>query len=336
MKAPNYEDFQYAGRTLDGSEIDEEAVRRVAAARTRVDAPSTDAQLLGVFTATPENPKGSEIIVRATAWSDDNGRPEGGLFDAYLAEATGRRVMAVNAPGVDYFAADEVTKRLSRLTPEQQEELRLKGSFCKVGRACMQALCNAAVMNGEDAPSFVVSASSMGVALSAGMLREAFDSDAKVAGAIFAEPVNHISRPVATLAGQFLWTNTTAPGYINMNPEPLVDVQESFPFYARRVLDGRTANLAYVRALAAGTFYADLGLGTVDGLTGTKTPLYVTHGTASRLALNGHAGNMRYFLDYLGPNGRPQHDTFEGHDHPYTMTVQSVVNGVARVLKHAA
>lgn len=331
MTKPRYEDFAYTGRTLEGNLIDDVAVQRTAEARTRTDAPSGDGeQQLGVFTTTPESLISPEIIIRATAFSDDNGRPEGGLFDAYVAEATGRRVMAVNAPGVDYFG-DDVAKKLGRLTPDQLEDLKRRGSFQKVGAASMQSLYNAAIMNGEIDPSFIVSASSMGVAIGAGMLQEAYDKNIDISGVVLAEPVNHTKRPTAKLGLQFAKTNGNAPGYIEMNPQPIIDNSETMSFWAKRVVEGRTANWAYARALGAGTFQADLG--GIDGLADTKPGLYITNGTASRLSSDASGRDMKQFLEQFASVDSLQHDAFVGHDHPYTMAVQSVVDGVGKVAK---
>jgi hypothetical protein len=329
MIKPCYEDFRYSGVSIDNLEIDDEAVQRTAETRTRIDAESHDGQSLGVFTVTPDRLLYPEIIVRSTAFSDDNGRPEGALFDAYLAEATHRRVMSVNMPGIDYFTEDMASNTLSRLTPDQLEELRMYGSFRKVGESSMRALQNAAVMNGEHNPSFIVTASSMGVAVAAGMIRESFDKNMDVTGVVFAEPVNHVKRPLAKLGWQFAMTNATAPGYVAVNPEPLNESAESMGFWFKRVLEGRTANWAYARALGAGTLLRDLG--PIDGLADTRTPLYVTRGTASRLSSDKSGKDFTDFLEHLEQIKSLEHDTFEGHDHPYTMTVQSVIDGVAKI-----
>jgi hypothetical protein len=236
-----------------------------------------------------------EIIVRATAFSDDNGRSENGVFDAYLAEATHRRVMAVNTPGVDYFNKDQHTKQLSRLTPGQHEELKLYGSFRKLGEASMRAIQNAVVaMGGEYDPSFIISASSMGVANAAGMIRQAFDKDSSLAGVVLAEPVNHIRRPLGKLGLQFMMTNGVVPKYLEMNPQAISDTTESMGFWLKRVVEGRVANSAYARAMSAGTFSVDLG--SVEALADTKTPLYITHGTASRLSSDKSGRDMEQFL----------------------------------------
>lgn len=332
MKKPRYEDFAYTGHTLEGNLIDDAAVQRTAEARTRTDAPSGDGeQQLGVFTTTPENLISPEIIIRATAFSDDNGRPEGGLFDAYVAEATGRRVMAVNAPGVDYFGGD-AAKQLGRLTPDQLEDLKRRGSFQKVGAASMQSLYKTVIMNGEIDPSFIMSASSMGVGLGAGMLREAYDKNINISGVVLAEPVNHIKRPAAKLALQFGKTFVKTFGYIKMNPQSIIDNSESMGLYTKRVAEGYTANWAYAaRALGAGTFQADLG--GIDGLADTKPGLYITNGTASRLSSDTSGRDMKQFLEQFAPVDSLQHDAFVGHDHPYTMTVQSVIDGVGKVAK---
>jgi hypothetical protein len=329
MTKPHYDDFRYSGVSVDNLEIDDAAVRRTAETRTRVDAESDDGQSLAVFMMTPDHLLYPEVVVRSTAFSDDNGRPEGALFDAYLAEATHRRVMAVNMPGVDYFAEDIASTQLGRLTPDQLEELKMYGSFRKVGEASMRALQNAALMNGEHNPSFIVTASSMGMAVAAGMVRESFDKNMDVTGVVLAEPVNHVKRSLAKLGLQFAMTNSTAPGYLKVNPEPLNEVTESMGFWVKRVLEGRSANWAYARALGSGTLRADLG--PIDGLADTKTPLYITRGTASRLSSDRDGKDFAELLDHFKLVDSLEYDLFDGHDHPYTMTVQSVIDGVSKV-----
>ncbi|HEY0965262.1 MAG TPA: hypothetical protein VGE13_02160 [Candidatus Saccharimonadales bacterium] len=331
MVKPRFEDFRYIAKSLDGVSIHDADVQRTAESRERVDVASDDGQMLGVFTTIPGALRYPEIIVRATAFSDDNGRPEGALFDSYLAEITHRRVMAVNMPGVDYFAEDKSTKHLGDLTPEQYESLRVYGSFRKVGAASMRALQNAAITYHDYDPQFILSASSMGVAAAAGMAREAFDKGIGVAGIALAEPVNHVQRPLGKLGLQFARTNSTAAGYLEMNPEPVADIGESMGLWVKRVIEARRANWVYARALSAGTFHTDLG--SIEGLADTKTPLYISHGTASRLSSDKSGQDMREFLNSFAAMNTVQHDVLVGHDHPYTMTVQSVVDGVANITR---
>lgn len=229
MVKPNFGDFAYIPRTLDGYEIDNSAVLHASEQRDRTQAVADDDQRLGIFTTTPDNLRYPDIIVRTTAYSDDNGRPDGALFDSYLATATHRQVMAVNAPGIDHFTDDD-TRQRGRLTPQQLETLKVRGSFQRVGATSMRALYDVARMSGNDEPQFIISASSMGVAMAAGMIREAFDTNIDLAGVVLAEPVNHISRPVAKLGMQFAKANAGAPGYVAMNPQPIIDDGESMGF----------------------------------------------------------------------------------------------------------
>lgn len=328
MTKPTFEDFRYLGTTFDGEDIDGEAVELTVSKRTRTQAPSEEGQKLAVFTTTPQRLKHPELIVRATAFSDDNGRSDGAYFDAYLAEATGRRVMAVNTPGVDYYAESDETRDFGRLTPGQKEELRMIGSFRKVGAASLQALNAASLMNGTEDHPYIITASSMGVAVAGGMLHEAFQSNTSVAGVVMAEPVNHMRRPLSRLGKEFLGANGTAGGYVDMNPEPINQMEPGLQF-VRRVAHGREANLAYARALGAGTLRRDIG--EVDPMADMKVPFYLTRGTASRLSASKDGREFEEFARYLQPNDALVVQKFEDQDHPYTMTVQSVIDGVDNV-----
>jgi len=328
MTKPRFEAFAYRGVDLDGNAIDPDAVNQAVTARVRIYMPSVDGQELAVFSTAPTRLKYPETIVRATAFSDDNGRTDGAYFDAYLAEATGRVVMAVNTPGIDYYADTDVTKQLGQLTPEQKEELRMVGSFRKVGEASMRALNAAAVMYDIEDHPFIVTASSMGVAVAGGMLREAFESDTKIAGIVMAEPVNHIRRPLGRLGKEFLGANKTAGGYVDVNPHPINQMEPGVRF-VRRVVHGGEANIAYARALGAGTLRRDLG--EIDPMADLKMPTYLTRGTASRLSASKNGREFEELAEYLQPNDALAIDRFEGHDHPYTMTVQSVIDGIENV-----
>jgi len=326
MIKPNFETFRYRGTDFDGNTIEKEAVERTVDERTRQYAPSADGQELAVFTTVPQNLKHQEIVVRATAFSDDNGRSDGAYFDAYLAEATGRMVMAVNTPGVDYYAETEAAKRLGQLTPDQAEELRMIGSFSKVGAASMRALKAASLLNGTENNPYIITGSSMGIGVSGGMLSEAFDSNSKIAGVVWEEPVNHVRRPFLRLGAQFLGANGTAGGYVAMNPSPIDKAEPGLQFM-NRVRDGRKANLRYAMALAAGTLLGDLG--PIDALADMKIPFDLGRGSASSLS-----GGEQAFADlvaHLKPNDSLVARVHEGHDHPYTMTVQSVIDGVDNV-----
>lgn len=328
MTKPNFEAFRYRGVTTDGGDIDHFAVEQTVSERTRTYAPSADGQELAVFTTTPSNVKYPETIVRATAFSDDNGRVDGAYFDAYLAEATSRRVMAVNTPGVDYYADDEKTRQLGRLTAEQKEELRMIGGFRKVGAASMRALIAATVIDGTEHNPFIITASSMGIAVAGGMLHEAFETNTQIAGVVMAEPVNHMQRPLLKLGKEFLGANGTAGGYVETNPYPINQMEPGTKFI-RRVLHGREANLAYAAALSSGTLQRDLG--SVEPLADMRIPMYLTRGTASRLSASKNGKEFEELAETLSPNDALVIDRFEDHDHPYTMTVQSVINGVDNV-----
>lgn len=321
---PNYEEFQFKGAS--SSDAIEQIVKK---REVRYVPTGYDDQHLAVYRTMPLSVRSPEPIVRLPAWSDDNGRPEGALFDAYLAEATGREVLAPNAPGVDFSdwrdAAHDATHRM---TPDQLEQLRRHGSFQKVGHAVVRALV-ATMEQTEGRRELIIHGSSMGVALAGGVIRGALDEDMGVKGIVLAEGVNADQRSIPVLGGQFLTQFADAEGYIKQNPERLQDEGEPMTRWLRRTAEAVTANSAYVRGLARASFMHDIG--DISGLSRQEqgVPVYITRGTASTLATEKGFEAMRQTFESAGVDTQTQE--FKGHTHPYTMTVQSVLDVVDKI-----
>lgn len=323
---PHFADFAYSGGATT------EELEAIMATRETILAPSgayddISEQRLATYVTVPTNLAGPELITRATAWSDDNGRPSGAAFDAAIAHATGRRVIAVNAPGVDTFTrADNLPRQ--ELTPDQIEDLK-RGSFVKVGAAVAEAYQNAALIHGESDPSFYFTASSMGSAFTAGMIRHAGESGMKVRGVTLAETVNTDRVKIPTFGKRFIDGQTHAPGYLEMNPQVVQDLPESKLKWLLRVSRDAKANWLYAGAMAHGRFLDDLG--TPDHLEGI--PVYLSRGAGSPLT-NGPALEA---IRNAFPPGSVEAETFghpveNPHDHGYTLTTESVVAALKKVV----
>jgi hypothetical protein len=325
MTKPQFEDFAYKGVQ------DDAMIERVVANRQKVYALSdyaseTSDQYLATFLTVPEAKQGDEFIIRTTAFSDDNGRESGAVFDALLAASTGRRVLAANAPGVDFYGHDDYQAG-QEMTPDQIEGLR-GGSFNKVGRAVMRAVHHTALWVGAKDPSYIMTASSMGAAIAAGALAEARESNLPIKGVALAETVNVFDRSLAKLGMQFA-NQPHAVGYLGMNPEILHALDEPMHRWLERVrADGRS-NWRYAKALARGAFFADLG--SLEHLEGV--PVYVTRGGGSSLspertldALKANFGKVTNVDTQVFGDKKTN-----PHDHPYTMTVQSVIDAVNEI-----
>lgn len=334
MSKPNFEDFRYIDNTPDEVITATVENRERVYASTGFDSDQAE-QRLPVYLTAPSHIAGDEVIVRMPAWSDDNGRPEGALFDAYLAESTGRRVIAPNAPSIDFSAwADPEYHDASQLTPDQLEELKWRGSFKRTGAAVMRATYNGAKELGIDDPQLVITASSMGSAIAAGAIREALGYGMTLRGITLGETVNTIYRPLPVLGMQFGLQNTTAPGYLAMNPQRLQDAGESMGHWAKRTIEGRRGNLPYARALGRGTFYGDLGF--IDGLSRTDqaVPIHISRGGGSRLSPDyAHEELVDHFARVTNVQGV---EFAAPHDHPLTMTHRFVSDAAKAVLRDAA
>ena len=341
MTKPRFEEFRFKG--ADDADL-RQRVNTITSRRRRVYAPTgyetigAD-QRLGVYVTTPLDPQGEELVIRTTAFTDDNGRESGAVFDALIADATGRRVIAANAPGVDYSKTMDPTFETNQeLSPDQIEELTQHGmhsGFIRTGDAVMNAIHYTA-HELDISRQYILTASSMGVALGAGMLRSALENNHDVKGVTLAEPVNHVARRLPGFAKDFLVSGSRQPGYLAMNPDVLSELDEPPLKWMERVVEDRKANWTYARALGKGSFYLDLGA--VDGLE--EVPVYLTRGAGSRLSQAApFAGMVAKFKrvggDYV--DDRTFGDNVANpHDHPYTMTVQSVIDGVNNVINRAA
>lgn len=349
---PNFAEFAYSIPEADERVIDDIVAARVKTYELTGFGSDVADQRLGTYVSTPPELKGPELVVRATAFSDDNGRESGAYFDALIAHGTGRRVIAVNAPGVeykDYLRADndshlspEQAEAAQELTPDQIEFLK-KGSFQKTGEASMVALFNAAQVY-EATPRFIVISSSMGSAQTAGKVRAAAGKGYDIAGVSFAEIVNTIDRvprigsmPVGPKWGkilpQFAGGMGLAPQYTEHNPAVLRRHDtEKTGGWARRVVNDTRANSLYAGALAQPGFYDDLG--DVEHLEGR--PVLLTRGAASELSPVEQFGRLSRAFTGTALNSITYGDQNNPHDHPYTMTVGYYVAAVKDNIERAA
>ena len=323
-KKPNYEAFRFQG-TDTTENIDTVIKKRTV----RYEPTGYDDQHLAVYRTVPLELRSPEAIVRLSPWSDDFGRPENALFDAYLAEVTGREVLSPNAPGVDFSRwRDPAYDELHRMTPDQREQLHQAGSFQKVGHAVVRAVAGTMERTDGGERGIILHGSSMGVAMAGGAIRGALEEGVSLKGIALEEGVNADERSIPRLGVQFLTQFADADGYIKQNPERLQNEGESMPNWLRRTGEAMTANAAYVRGLARASFLSDaLGGLQREGLEGV--PVYITRGTASSLATERGFQAMRQGFESVGAELDDQE--FDGHTHPYTMTVQSVVNAIDKV-----
>lgn len=328
MKSPRYEDFRFRG-TINPSIIKETIDgREVFYAPTGAEGNAGE-QYLAVYQTVPQEMIAPEPIVRMPAWSDDNGRPECAVFDALLAGATGRPVLAPNAPGVDFSQwRDSDFDDSHLMTPDQIEELEKHGSFTKAGAAVLRAT-SAAARHFEMPPDLILHSSSMGVALAGGAIRAALASGTRLNGIVLAEGVNYTARSTVGLAVQFAGQNKYAGGYLQQNPDLLKERSESMVRWGRRTLEAWPANWRYIQGLGRGAFVDDIG--DISGLARNEqdTPVFMSRGTLSKLAApEGHDAVRELFERHDVTVGSRE---YGGHDHPYTMTVQSVIDGVREV-----
>jgi hypothetical protein len=325
MSKPRFEDFAYE------APYDEETIAKAAIEtreRVYVSTGAGDAidQKLAVYLTVPEGvSRETTPIVRFPAWSDDNGRLEGGYFDAFLAHATGRPVVAPNAPGVDFSEwRDDEYDQAYIMTVDQQEELHTKGSFKKIGAAVARSLAGASEHFGLSG-DYIYHSSSQGVALAGAAMAAALESGQPPVGLVFSEGVNFKERTAVTLSAQFALQNLHVKKYLAQNPS--IIPPEAPLHWASRVKEAWPANHLYMGGLRRAQFLADLG--DVSGLQEKSIPVLMTRGTASQLS-----DSVAYSLvrNYLQTKGVVVFDKqYKGHDHPYTMTVQSVVDAVKEI-----
>lgn len=322
MRHPNYQEFAYTTEFND-----KEIVRAAEETRERVygatGAGDTTDQMLAVHLTVAESANRDVTpIVRLPAWSDDNGRKEAGYFDALLSHATGRPILAPNAPGVDFSEwRDEDHDTSHLLTPDQLEELRTYGSFKKVGTAVMNALHHAS-RSFELSGDYILHASSMAVAMGGAAIAAGGES---VRGVVLSEGVNFRDRSLLTLGAQFGWQQRYVDGYLKQNPTIIPG--EAPGHWMGRTKEAWAANWSYIQGLKRGEFLTDLGDPVV--LREQDVPVHMTRGSISQLADAEAHEDVRQFLKINGV--RVSNKQYDGHDHPYTMTVQSVVDGVREV-----
>lgn len=322
MRHPNYKEFAYTTEFND-----EEIIRAAEETRERVYAltgagDATDQMLAVHLTVAESADRAKTPIVRLPAWSDDNGRIEGAYFDALLSHATGRPVLVPNAPGVDFSAWRDRNHDTSHLlTPDQMEELRVHGSFKKVGAAVMSALDHAS-RSFELSGDYLLHASSMAVAMGGAAINAGGES---IRGVVLSEGVNFRERSLGVLGAQFGWQQRFVAGYLGQNPDIIPD--ETPGHWAGRTKEAWAANWSYIQGLKRGEFLADLGDPAV--LREQEVPVHMTRGSISHLADAGAHEDVYQSLKTKGVS--VSNKQYEGHDHPYTMTVQSVVDGVREV-----
>lgn len=322
MRHPNYEEFAYK------TEFNPDKISRAAEeTRERVYADTgtgdTADQALAVYlTVADTADRDRTPIVRLPAWSDENGRPEAGYFDALLSHATGRPVLAPNAPGVEFSEwRDQEHSITHLLTPDQREELRLHGSFKKVGSAVMNAL-HGASRHFELSGDYILHSSSMAVAIGGAAIAAGGES---IRGVVLSEGVNFRDRSLLTLGAHFGLQQRYVGGYLQQNPAILPG--EAPGHWLGRTKEAWAANWAYIKALKRGEFLTDLGDPTM--LREQDVPVHMTRGSVSRLA---DAAAHEDVVRFLKANGvKVSNKQYDGHDHPYTMTIQSVVDGVSEV-----
>ncbi|MBL8159193.1 hypothetical protein JNJ66_01920 [Candidatus Saccharibacteria bacterium] len=327
MNRPNFEDFRF-DHPLDTAALQysrESRERHVV--RTGFSSDDSE-QTLQVYVTLPAKQRSATPLIRLPAWSDDLGRPENGIIDPILANATGRPVISPNAPGVDFHEwRAPGTEESHRLTPDQLEELD-GGSFQRVGRAVLTAAAEAARRT-ELGERSLMYASSMAVAFGGAVIRAALQRGHTIEGLVLAEGVNLVERPAPELAWQFVSQNRFAPGYLAMNPQAVQDATEGQRRFLQRVINGRQANYAYVRALTRGRFLDDAG--DLSGLSAGEmgTAVYMTRGSESKLSPQ--AGNDAAMEAFVRAGVAAGSDVFAGHDHPYTLTLQSILDATKKV-----
>ncbi|MDB5160428.1 MAG: hypothetical protein JWO99_691 [Candidatus Saccharibacteria bacterium] len=327
MQRPIYRDFAYKG-------VEERSIiESVVKSRQHVYANSGSnddhrEQKLATFLSTPTHIDGDEVLVRMTEFSDDNWRESGAMFDAMIAETTGRHVMSTNLPGIDFFGKDE-TKSDQMLTTEQIEDLK-NGSFRKIGGSIMHSV-NSAAETFSVTPNYVLLGTSMSTALTAAALHAAYEASLTIKGATLAEPINLIDRSFTALASQFVY-QPTASGYVAVNPQLVREVSEPISTIVRRVFDVPSlgANKLYAQALKQGNFIADLG--DMDHLQ--NVPIYLTRGAASKVSPEEMFVPLAVHLSQVAD---VETEVFgdkatNPHDHPYVLTVQSFIDAAENVL----
>lgn len=322
MKHPRYSEFAYTAE-FNPEEIKHAAEDTRERVYVQTGAGETADQMLAVHLTVAEGADRSVTpIVRLPAWSDDNSRREAGYFDALLSHATGHPVLTPNAPGVDFSEwRDSQYDASHLLTPDQLEDLHSRGSFRKVGAAVMNALDDASRhfnLSGD----YLLHASSMAVAMGGAAIAARGES---LRGVVLSEGANFSDRSLLALGAQFGLQQRYVAGYLKQNPDIIPG--EAMGHWLGRTKEAWTANWAYIQALKRGAFLTDLG--DPSALREQDIPVHMTRGSISRLADAAAHEDVYQFLKINGVT--VSNKQYEGHDHPYTMTVQSVVDAVDEV-----
>lgn len=325
--------FQYPEGVTD------DAITKLAAKREMIYAPTGSIhenggeQQLAVFVTKPEELQGPEIITRLGALNVDLGNEMSAVFDAYLAEATGRRVFSVATPGIANGTPE------GGITPDQHEELK-EGSFRLLGGAALRAAAFAEVQTKSDdtteestLPQFIIWGGSQGAAFAAGAVGEAVDSGKadQIAAVIFDEVVNTHERTKRNLIKGAMDAGADTKGYIAQNPKALREADEGAgPYFKRMLRRGRT-NYAYLKALTKGRFREDLGDPAKFHEAGFDAPVLVVHGSRSTQSPAEQNDELVAWLESAGVPAESVELENDGHDR--LINVQSAVELVERIIK---
>jgi hypothetical protein len=330
MSKPDYEKFAYSSPYEPDTISYAATMLEDGGSRERFYAPTgfgedIDQQLAVYLTIAEGADRDRTPVVRTTAFSDDNGRLEGGYFDAFLSHALDRPVLAANAPGVDFSKwRDPEYDHAHLMTPDQREELIKKGSFGRVGAAVMRALM-ASSEHFKLNEDYLLTATSMGVALSGGIIREGLDRGAQFEGVTLGEPVNIVDRNLARLAFQFVTQFAPADHYLKQNPSEIPPEKQMH--WVKRVVEAWPANSAYARGLGRAGLLPDLG--NLSDIAESGIPVLLGRGTASTLSSEKAFHGLVQAFDNAGVTTEVELN--ENHGHSYTMTVESVVKSARTI-----
>ncbi len=334
---PDFEkwQFRYPEGVTDDDIVALAGKRDVVYAPTESFHENGEEQQLAVFVTKPEEQKGPEIIVRLGALNVDFANDMSAVFDAYLAESTGRRVFSIATPGISNETPE------GDITPEQGEELK-EGSFRKLGAAGLRAaIFTEALERANDEsetdnvelPRFIYWGGSQGAAALAGLANEAITTGAadQIAGLIFDEVANTHERSKLNLIKGAKDAGADTQGYIDQNPEALRDADEGAgPYFKRMLRRGRT-NYKYLNALTKGRFREDLGDPEKFHDAGFDAPVLVVHGSRSTQSLPEQNDELVEWLESAGVPVEQVELENDGHDR--LINVQSAVELVQRVIK---
>ncbi len=325
-ESPHFSDFHFNVPVTDG-DADRLVGRRRKNTFQTGSRDGRRAQQIAVYTTMPDSPPPFPgPIIRLPSWGEDNGLPTSALFDAYLAHATGRPVIAPNAPGVQWHEwSDDEHPDQHLLTPDQIEDLK-RGSFRRVGAAIIEAAYVAAQHDSLNRGCLIYGPS-MGAALAGGALWSiAQDRSLSFAGVLLSEGVNYVDRSPTVLSADFALQQRTVNGYLRENPPHMQESSEGRLTKVRRLMGSKPANEAYVRALSHGSFLDDVGNETAN-LSGI--PIMLDRGGGSKLS---PADANEHVVTKLARSGLwvTLHTYDAPHDHGYIHTVRSVVNAVSQ------